>query len=87
MCLLAYSSTIVQPKPVNLGDFCEHRRKATHPQTLRGPDFDQQFDHTTFIFDAFKLAGDNAIMMIGPPLYNLAKLFREYVGHRFSKRN
>ena len=65
---------LLSPAPVLLPQFTRLRREPTRPAALRDDKFDAQFDATTLFFDAFQ-CGDGRVVLLGPPLFNLAPAF------------
>ncbi|GAC1549602.1 MAG: hypothetical protein NVS2B5_04840 [Beijerinckiaceae bacterium] len=63
---------ILSPEPILLSHFTQARREPTRPPALRDDAFERQFDATTLFFDAFGFPGSNRIVLLGPPLFNLA---------------
>ena len=66
---------ILSPDPVLLPLFTSLRRQPTRPVPLRDERFDEQFDATTLFFDAFRYEHSGRIVLLGPPLFNLAPAF------------
>jgi hypothetical protein len=66
---------ILSPEPTLLPLFTSLRRQPTRPFALRDPSFDQQFDATTLFFDAFRCEHSGRVVLLGPPLFNLAAAF------------
>jgi hypothetical protein len=66
---------ILSPDPILLPQFTGLRREPTRPITLRDERFDEQFDATTLFFDAFHCEDRDRIVLLGPPLFNLAPAF------------
>jgi hypothetical protein len=66
---------LLSPDPILLPHFTRLRREPTRPLPLRDEKFDQQFDATTLFFDAFRCEGGDRIVLLGPPLFNLAPAF------------
>jgi hypothetical protein len=63
------------PAPTYLSDFTSARRQAIRPPEARGPRFDADFDDDTLFFDAFHADDGRHVVLIGPPLFNLAPAF------------
>jgi hypothetical protein len=66
---------ILSPEPILLPRFTGMRREPTRPIALRDEGFETQFDTTTLFFDAFRCESDDRIVLLGPPLLNLAPGF------------
>jgi hypothetical protein len=66
---------LLSPDPILLPQFTRLRRAPTRPAALRDEKFEQQFDATTLFFDAFRCEESNKIVLLGPPLLNLAPAF------------
>ena len=64
---------IFHPQPVVLDG--ELRREPVRPREHQPANFAEQFDDRTFLFDSFFLA-DNAVLVVAPPLFNLAPLIK-----------
>ncbi|MEA2484281.1 MAG: hypothetical protein QOC55_2228 [Thermoleophilaceae bacterium] len=67
---------ILSPEPILLPQFTRRRREPTRPPALRDASFEEQFDATTLFFDAFRHEKSNRIVLLGPPLFNLAPAFK-----------
>jgi hypothetical protein len=65
----------LSPGPILLPQFTRLRREPTRPVALRDESFEQQFDATTLFFDAFHCEDGDRIVLLGPPLLNLAPAF------------
>jgi hypothetical protein len=66
---------ILSPDPVLLPQFSRFRRESTRPAALREEKFEEQFDATTLFFDAVRSEDSDRIILLGPPLFNLAPAF------------
>jgi hypothetical protein len=66
---------ILSPDPTLLPQFTRLRREPTRPIALQDEKFEAQFDATTLFFDAFRCAESGRIVLLGPPLLNLAPAF------------
>jgi hypothetical protein len=66
---------ILSPDPILLPQFTRLRREPTRPVVLQDEKFEEQFDATTLFFDAFRCEDSNRIVLLGPPLFNLAPAF------------
>jgi peptidoglycan/xylan/chitin deacetylase (PgdA/CDA1 family) len=60
---------LFNPRPIVLSDG-QIRREPTRPPELRPPDFAEQFDYDTLLFDSF-FGRDNEVVITAPPFYNL----------------
>ena len=58
-----------QPRPVVLTDG-RWRREPTRPAEHRPPEFADQFDYHTLLFDSF-FSGPNEVLITAPPFFNL----------------
>jgi hypothetical protein len=65
----------LSPDPILLPQFTRLRREPTRPAPLRDNRFEEQFDATTLFFDAFQCEDSDRIVLLGPPLFNLAPAF------------
>jgi hypothetical protein len=65
----------LSPDPILLPQFTRLRREPTRPLPLRDNRFEEQFDATTLFFDAFQCEDSDRIVLLGPPLFNLAPAF------------
>ncbi len=65
---------LLSPAPIHLPDFTRLRREPTRPVRLRDKKFEQQFDATTLFFDSFRCE-DGRMVLLGPPLFNMAPAF------------
>src|SRR5947209_18001010 len=66
---------LLSPAPILLPRFTPLRREPTRPVALRDEKFAAEFDATTLFFDAFRCEDDDRIVLLGPPLLNLAPAF------------
>jgi hypothetical protein len=66
---------LLSPAPILLPQFTRLRREPTRPFDLRDEKFEAQFDATTLFFDAFRCEANDRIVLLGPPLFNLAPAF------------
>jgi hypothetical protein len=66
---------IFDPRPIVLTDG-KVRREPTRPLADRPPDFDDQFDYHTLLFDSF-FCGRNTIVITAPPFLNLLPLLKK----------
>ncbi|MBV8849422.1 MAG: hypothetical protein JOZ16_07525 [Methylobacteriaceae bacterium] len=66
---------ILSPNPILLPQFTPLRREPTRPVAWRDERFGEQFDATTLFFDSFHCEDGNRIVLLGPPLFNLAAAF------------
>ena len=60
---------IFEPRPIVLTN-CKVRREPMRPLAHRAPDFDQQFDFDTLLFDGL-FCGQNEVLITSPPFFNL----------------
>lgn len=60
---------------VSLSDFSPFRREPQRPLAFRTDNFDAKFDNDVLIYDAFRRL-DGKVVLLGPPLFNLARCLR-----------
>jgi hypothetical protein len=63
--------TVSTLSPLELDPASGVTRTPPRPPHLREPDYDEHFDHTTVLYDAFRSVNDRWVVCIGPPLANL----------------
>jgi hypothetical protein len=81
------TAVIEYPKPWILPEESPFARRPTRPPIHRQPGFNQQFDSKTIFYDCVCVKDDDAIVLQGPPFFNLKRQLAPKVSIREGDRH
>ncbi len=80
---MALETPAIELSPVSLDPARKLRREPPRPWYLRQPRYDDEFDWLTVFYDVFRSADLRHIVLLGPPLRNIAGVVRPAVAKAF----